>query len=169
MLTFDLKTKHKVASKTQSYKTFLFIVENKLHQICSQNGDHYVCNKTNEFNKITTCQSFDGLSSYCLIHLKSQQSVLLFGGVKPRGVQFIDWSDSIYRFSCMDSQWKELNIKMPIKLSLFGLVATKNEQYIIILGGLTTAHKSSDDIFIYDIRNNIFTKSKIKCPKKERY
>eukprot|EP01084_Bolivina_argentea_P278829 476522_1 len=74
--------------------------------------------------------------------------------------------NSIYQFSFIDSKWKQLNIKMPIKVSNFGLVSTKNEQFIIMLGGVTVGYECSDNIFIYETRNNIITKSKMKCPMK---
>ncbi len=43
------------------------------------------------------------------------------------------YEDSIYRFSLEDSNWEELCVEMPTELANFGLVATENEQYIIIL------------------------------------
>eukprot|EP01084_Bolivina_argentea_P236344 397419_1 len=151
MVTFNLKTKNKVTKKEQDEGYFgLIFVEHKLHQICSRNGDHYIYDTTKQFQKLTTCNSLKDLFNYNFIYLKSQKTVLLFGGVS-----WPDWKNSIYGFSFIDSKWKELNIKMPIKLSYFGLVSTKNEKYIIILGGMTNISFSSqiDDIFIYDIRN----------------
>eukprot|EP01084_Bolivina_argentea_P015583 29202_1 len=162
MVTFDLKTKDKITIKKQQHRIDfrLIFAENKLHQICNsaaiggtpQSGDHYVYDATEQFQKITTFQSFDGLADYGLIYLKSQNSIFAFGGRT-----LFDLTNTIYRFSCVDSKWKELNVKIPIKLFAFGLVATKNEQYIIILGGVH-AHGYTDNIFIYNIRNNIFTK-----------
>eukprot|EP01084_Bolivina_argentea_P015580 29197_1 len=173
MVTFDLKTKDKITIKKQQHRIDfrLIFAENKLHQICNsaaiggtpQSGDHYVYDATEQFQKITTFQSFDGLADYGLIYLKSQNSIFAFGGRT-----LFDLTNTIYRFSCVDSKWKELNVKIPIKLFAFGLVATKNEQYIIIFGGATDA-SFSDDIFIYNVRKNIFTKSKMKCPKKGSY
>ncbi len=39
----------------------------------------------------------------------------------------------MWRF--VDSKWNEVNDDIPIKTKDFGVVTTKNEQYIIILGG----------------------------------
>eukprot|EP01084_Bolivina_argentea_P146463 256430_1 len=172
MVTFDLKTTNKVTIKKAEEDTFhfeLFFVEDKLHKICSENGDHCIYDKTKQFQKITTFEDFTDLYNYHSIHLKLKQSIsiLLFGEHVSAFLsnQATDsCQNSIYSFSCTDLKWKELNIKIPIKVSDFGLVATKNEQYIIILGGRMRHRKYSDDIFIYDIRNNIFTKSKMKCP-----
>eukprot|EP01084_Bolivina_argentea_P318105 551595_1 len=43
MTTFDLKTKNKVTSNTEQDICFgLIFVEDKLHKICNENGDHYI-------------------------------------------------------------------------------------------------------------------------------
>eukprot|EP01084_Bolivina_argentea_P236345 397421_1 len=152
MLTFNLNTRNKVTSKKeQDTGDFgLIFVEDKLHKIHGRDGDHYIYDKTKQFQKITTFKSLQNLVHYGLIYLQSQKTALVFGGILyPNGEK------SIYGFSCIDSKWKELSIKMPINLSHFGLVSTKNEKYIIILGGMTNISFSSqiDDIFIYDIRN----------------
>eukprot|EP01084_Bolivina_argentea_P031198 57747_1 len=129
MLTFDLQTRNKETSKTEEDTCYfgLIFVEDELHKICSRNGDHYIYDKTKEFQKITTFKSLEYLVYYCFIYLQSQKSILLFGGYKLGGAQ-----NSIYRFSCIDSKWKALNIKMPMESSQFGLVSTENEKHIII-------------------------------------
>eukprot|EP01084_Bolivina_argentea_P031197 57745_1 len=130
MSTFDLQTRNKETSMTEEqgigYCGLIF-VEDKLHKIYSRNGDHYIYDKTKEFQKITTFKSLEYLVYYCFIYLQSQKSILLFGGYKLGGAQ-----NSIYRFSCIDSKWKALNIKMPMESSQFGLVSTENEKHIII-------------------------------------
>eukprot|EP01084_Bolivina_argentea_P194059 332922_1 len=82
IVIFDLKTKNKMTLKEHQYKTAfgLIFAENKLHQICNlvkrggtvQNGDHYVYDKTNQFQKITTFKSFAYLYHYGLIYLKKK-------------------------------------------------------------------------------------------------
>eukprot|EP01084_Bolivina_argentea_P031502 58305_1 len=158
MLLFDLKTKSKVTSISQQYKRYVqfIFVENKLHQICNSvrpgstvdNGDHYIYDQTKQFKKITTFKSFEHLSDYSSIYLKSKKSILSFGGYN---IEKGGYQNSIYRFSCIDSKWKELNIKMPIKLSDFALVSTTNEQYIILLGGYIRLGDTVD-IFIYNTK-----------------
>eukprot|EP01084_Bolivina_argentea_P177395 306772_1 len=63
---------------------------------------------------------------------------------------------------------------MPEKLSRFGIVCARFDEYIIILGGsydynasITMDNKYSDNIFIYDIKFNTFRKSKVKLPKSD--
>eukprot|EP01084_Bolivina_argentea_P072619 131857_1 len=175
ILIFDLNTKTKVTITEEQFKQlFGFImIEDKLHQICHmvssnsemENGNHYIYNATQQFNKITTFKPLEKLFFYGLIYLKSKKAVLLCGGHK---FGFV-FQDSIFLFSCIDSTWKELSIKIPLKLSGFGIVATTNEQYVIILGGWCGGQLYSDHIFIYDTRNNTFSQSKIKCPVKGMY
>eukprot|EP01084_Bolivina_argentea_P009400 17555_1 len=113
MLTFDLQKRNKVTSKKeQDVGHFgLIFVEDKLHKICPLSGDHYIYDKAKQFQKITTFKSLNKVRSHCFLYLQSQKSILLFGGHKlGNGNQ-----NSIYGFSCIDSKWKELKIKMPMK------------------------------------------------------
>eukprot|EP01084_Bolivina_argentea_P015581 29200_1 len=168
MLSFDLKTKKTLIRYTGGNESFeLIFAENALHQIC-HTGNHYIYNTTKQLQKITTFNSLKNLGFYGVIYVKRNKSILLFGGWNILGWNMCNTFNTIYQFSFIDSKWEELNIKIPIKLFAFGLVATKNEQYIIIFGGATDA-SFSDDIFIYNVRKNIFTKSKMKCPKKGSY
>eukprot|EP01084_Bolivina_argentea_P171129 296489_1 len=52
MSTFDLKTRNKVTSKTEQDAFALIFVEDKLHKICNGDGDHYIYDKTKQFQKI---------------------------------------------------------------------------------------------------------------------
>eukprot|EP01084_Bolivina_argentea_P194715 334138_1 len=55
MLTFDVKTRKKVTSKKEEredeYGFRLIFVEDKLHKISIRNGDHYIYDKTKQFQK----------------------------------------------------------------------------------------------------------------------
>ena len=51
----------------------------------------------------------------------------------------------------------------------FGLVKTRNERFIIILGGFDAQSNGCDDIYIYDTNNNLFSQSKISCPAKSGF
>eukprot|EP01084_Bolivina_argentea_P015571 29178_1 len=178
MAVFDLKNNKMTVKEDQQYELSvqLIFADNRLHQIC-QRGDHYVYDKTNKFQKLTTFNALSGRRDQEIIYMKSKKSILAFGAVgffphnpitntRPYGMK-----RSIYQFSCPDSQWTELNIKTPTALCGCGLVATTNERYIIILGGKSGLRKgdNADAIFIYDTRNNVFVKSKIKCPEEAEY
>ncbi len=180
MIIFNFKTKTTTLSAESSKQVYsLIFVDNKLHKICCPYFDsrgHFVYNNhsTNQFTKITSFKSVGNSLLHCsVIYLHSRKLILMFGGKETKNNTF-QITNSIYQFSCPDSKWTKAQIEMPQKLEHFGLVATKNEQYIIILGGRTNFGVSSyypysNNIFIYDIRNNIFTKSKVKCPKKAKY
>ena len=59
---------------------------------------------------------------------------------------------------------------MPKPLSSFGAVSTRYHQYVIILGGVSKGFVNySDDIFIYNVHNQCFKKSDIKCPNKGQF
>eukprot|EP01084_Bolivina_argentea_P092208 165916_1 len=71
MVIFDLNTEHKATLKEEQCKRHseLIFVSDKLHQICTQSGNHYVYDKTKQFQKITTFNYFKGLQNYGLIFL----------------------------------------------------------------------------------------------------
>ena len=110
----------------------------------------------------------DGLQGHRLIHIKSNGIVLLFGGENYHNIY-----DSLYQYSVSHKVWNKLNISMPKPLSHFGIVSTRCERYVIILGGIVDVLNydvdDSDDIFIYDTKNNSFSKSNVLCPKKAAY
>eukprot|EP01084_Bolivina_argentea_P267723 454552_1 len=72
MLTFDLQTENKVTSKKEQNGGYfgLIFVEDKLHKICTRNGDHYIYDKTKKFQKITTFKSLKELIYYNFIYLR---------------------------------------------------------------------------------------------------
>eukprot|EP01084_Bolivina_argentea_P031503 58307_1 len=126
LFRFDVKTR-KQSTLAKLYSENLIIAEKKLHTIGNGTVSFYD-DTMQKFNKINEQQRLRFPNP--LIYLKSQNSIFAFGGRT-----LFDLTNAIYRFSCVDSKWKELNITIPTKLSSFGLVSTKNEKYIIILGG----------------------------------
>ena len=62
----------------------------------------------------------------------------------------------------LNKVWNKLNIRMPKPLSFFGAVSTRYQQYVILLGGRSKGYSYSDDIFIYDSKNDYFVKSDVK-------
>eukprot|EP01084_Bolivina_argentea_P125097 221671_1 len=111
-----------------------------------------------------------GLGSSALVHVKSKNIVLFFGGLyqDPDADYWtygVEWdtmfkrSNKIYQYSIKENKWSELlNITIPKELRGFGWVITTDERYIIMF---------CDDIWAYDMRLNTFVKSSIKCPKSE--
>eukprot|EP01084_Bolivina_argentea_P267724 454553_1 len=72
MLIFDLQKRNKVPSKKEQGARYfgLIFVEDKLHKICTRNGDHYIYDKTKKFQKITTFKSLKELIYYNFIYLR---------------------------------------------------------------------------------------------------
>ena len=154
------------------HNTRIIQIDNKLHHIGSRWGNkimfHHVWDtmdnnlryfsdkKEHKLHSSAT----NGLGRHGLIYLNSKKSIFLFGGRIAFGT---NCSDDIYQFSCFDEKWNKLNIKMPMKLQSFGIVKSRSERFIIILGGISNKQKSSN-IYIYDVRDGIFSKSKIEIP-----
>eukprot|EP01084_Bolivina_argentea_P041001 75667_1 len=164
---FDLKTqslkiKYTNASAIDwgSYSQFLFF-QNELHIVghCGSLVCTHSIYKTNE-NKLQTLHTFPiGFFGHKMVKLKSQE-LLLFGGIS--GTTYLN---HIYRY-CTDKTWHRLNIEMTIPLAYFGIVVTRNDDFVIILGG-RSHDLPIDDIFVYDIKKNRFHQTDVKCPCKE--
>ena len=142
------------------------IINDELHLIGGKrNNKHLIWrDKQKIFEELHVFEDLSlGFKSHKLIHMKSRQILLLFGGEstsKPL--------DVIYRFDIKKNEWNLMKIKMPQKLSEFGLISTNDEKYVILFGGVLYDERNgytfSDLIFILDIDNQIFHQSLIYCP-----
>ena len=151
------------------YNSRLLLIDNKLHNIGGERG-HWIWNiqtdkiseKGKQVKKIVNDHQHalwrQNLYDPAVIYLKSQQCILLFGG---RGSY---WRRSVHRFSISDNTWNKLDCKLPRSMNSCGIVKTRNERFIILFGGNISNVKNSDDIYIYDVRNNEVVKSEIKAP-----
>ena len=94
------------------------------------------------------------------IALKQRGKILLFGGY---GHEISDASRKMHEFSFQDNQWTELGVKLPIDLSDFGVVMTRNEQYLVIIGGWFKRITVSKNIYVFDLDKYEWSVSQIKC------
>eukprot|EP01084_Bolivina_argentea_P128776 227555_1 len=166
--TFNLKTK-----QSQTIATFkhvngpvrMIFIHGRLHLIIYQR--HFVWNEQNKeeeeihrFQPVGVRVGNGPSGGYGLIFLESVNKLLLIGGGGWNG-------DLIYEFCMKNKTWHKWNNKLPKTLQRFGVVSTRDDQYLIILGGSSRyGWEPSDDIFICDMRKKTkcFVQSKIKCP-----
>ena len=84
------------------------------------------------------------------------------GGRSPK---YRERTDIIRKYSIPTQQWEELEIKLPHKITEFGHVITKDERFIIIMGGYGGIKEYyQDTIFILDLYTMQFSKSDIRLP-----
>ena len=133
---------------------------------CGSNGNsHKIWNDAaHTFETIHTDQTFSeyaaGLSTFGLVFISKRKEILLLGGFNNTTFKRMN---EMYNFSIMTQKWTKLNVKLPKKINYFGHVITKDQRYIIILGGLDTTIVCNE-IFIFDLKTQKFIKSKIKLP-----
>ena len=98
-----------------------------------------------------------------MVHLKSQNKLLLFGGI---GIDYYNEyeQDTIYSYSISNKKWNTLSTQLPIPLCYFGYVLTKDEKKIIIFGGFSIYWENMNAIYICDIDTMKFKKADILCP-----
>ena len=144
------------------------IINNEFHVIGgSENGKHLKWNdgsKTMDIVHDLDNIDLNRIGHQRLIQLKDK--VLMFGGFEYR---VSNKSDKIYEYDTKDETWKVLDVKLPTKLYGFGCVSVLNDKFIILLGGSKGVNRNTDDIWIYCVGTKTFTKSNIKCPKRDQY
>eukprot|EP01083_Nonionella_stella_P198288 728145_1 len=126
------------------------------------NSVHFVWNEqTNETQEI---HQFEKIPyRHELKYIQSTNKLLLIGG---------NGSDLIYEYCLKNKKWQKWEVKIPLKLELFGVVVLANT-FLIIFGGVVSTnsgHSLCDDIFVCDMKKKkSMFKSSIKCPQKAPY
>ena len=103
-----------------------------------------------------------------MVHVSSQNKLLLLGGYDR---DYEDVIDTVRVYSTTKNEWKQLlndngdTIKLPLALSGFGCILTRDERYIVILGG-TSGGIGGEEVTIYylDLWSMEWTKSLVECP-----
>ena len=84
----------------------------------------------------------------------------------------VDIRNRIYSYDVSENKWNYTSIVMPTSMLNSGIVSSIDEKYIAIIGGEERIESWSidmipkDDIWIFNVDDSTFKKSKIKCPKK---
>ncbi len=143
----------------------------------SQNSKHFVWNDLNKslnpvfdfanikvptpsityWSRETTLSGIEFLRGSCLIHVASQNKLLLFGGDTFNGYYNLSY---IYEYSLETKVWGKWNDTIQLTCVYAGAVLTDDERYVIIVGG-----NFSDKIYVLDIIEPSLKRSSIKCPK----
>eukprot|EP01084_Bolivina_argentea_P206793 352957_1 len=172
VMKVDLKNK-KISVYTNNRQSFELIFlskenitltyNNQFHLIKLDDKKHFVWNDNdNIFDE--PIYSFNGIDKKLpsdIAHIKSKNIVLFFDG--------FDDEAPIYEYNYNKKLFFKLNVSLPKPYRVnFGITTVMNEKYILFFGGYMKG-VYYDDIFIFSVQTNTFTKSKIKCPKPTIY
>ena len=125
-------------------------------------------NETKEWENIHTFKEYsNGFDSFGLIYVSKRKELLLFGGYDYAS-DVNGHIDTIWKYCIPKQSWIRLNVKLPQKMNSFGCVITKNQQYIIIMGGFGNG-EYHDEIFIFDLKVMKIRESKTKLPFKRYF
>ena len=178
MSIYDMATNKLSNYPCNNEQGSLICVNSVCHNIGGwQSNYHKIWNDENkQFEQVHEFKEYpQGITSFGLIHDKKRENLLLFGGFESsiNGGRL----DDIHKYSLGTRIWTKLAVKLPHKLNLFGSVITKDQQYIIILGGYANidARIDSNDlgvrrdedfnhILILELRTMRFRESAIKLP-----
>eukprot|EP01084_Bolivina_argentea_P279150 477202_1 len=117
-----------------------------------------------QFETIYKFDEFTRFSPGCLVYIKSQKTVLMFGCY----VWSKKYFDDIYEYKIEHSKWYKLPIKLPKKYWTECINVIQNK-FVLLLGGYNDSDGYHDDIFIFSIKDRTFKKSTIKCPRESTY
>ena len=165
MTNIDLNTmKIKAHEITQDIglDPVVLMIQNECHVILGDESEHHY--KWNAKSKALddifefSEENFnEGLSDHGVIYIKSQNKLLLFGGTDEE-----ECYDDIWEYD-MNSKWSKLDdIKLPLAMSHFTWIMTRNEEYLIIFGGEDIFSERIKNIYILDLNDMIFYSSNIK-------
>eukprot|EP01084_Bolivina_argentea_P111923 199636_1 len=99
--------------------------------------------------------SFFYFSQPGIAHIPSKNSLLCIGGYSGK---CHDW---IYLYNTKCKTWTKLSQRLPVPMWFCGCVVSRNQKYVILLGGDYT-----DTIYVLDVATMKFRKSSIICPEK---
>eukprot|EP01083_Nonionella_stella_P102579 291901_1 len=103
-----------------------------------------------------------GSTHHGIIHLKSRNEVMLFGGYDCTNAMGYD---TIWIFDTKRYEWQQLyDVKLPQKMHSFGYILSENERYCILFGGKNRDIDNLSNIYIWDLHHMIFYESVIKAP-----
>lgn len=96
---------------------------------------------------------------------KNNAQLLAFGGFSCNNIR--NYHRGIWHYNLNVNGWTKLRANIPKQLQNFGICCINNK-YVMIFGGYSNGKKSgyeaNDDIYVYDIDNQVFTTSEIQCP-----
>lgn len=108
---------------------------------------------------------------YGLVYIASKQEILLLGGGERIHLHNFGISDRIRKYSLQTQKWQILNMRLPHRMGRFGCVLTKEQRYILIIGGNiyeklygNLCHYTSRSIFIFDLQKNEMFESSTRLP-----
>lgn len=154
----------------------LIFIAQKLHLIGGDDNDQHLIFDESEqtFTPLGASKAFNN-TEVTNLRLNDKQNKILILDCNDNGLHKFSKSkcSSIYSYSytysnCTNSnfqQWTTPIIELPLKMSKFAYTATKNQQYIVLLGG---CHRSveTDNIYIINLyqKDPNPIKSQMKCP-----
>eukprot|EP01084_Bolivina_argentea_P015522 29064_1 len=162
VITFDLLKYGEMAVHKQNKKiniggsTKSAIINGKYHVIRgNMNDKHLVWNaKDSTFDVVYKWAKEESKTAgHALVHIKSKNALLLFGGIQNK-IQ----NDSMWYYSIDKAKWTKLQQTLPYKCSKFAYVLSNDEKYVILLA----ANKNNIDIV--NLNTMTFQRSLIKTP-----
>eukprot|EP01083_Nonionella_stella_P007314 21146_1 len=138
-------------------------VHDTLHIIGgSKTNKHYTFNeKYQRFEQIHRFTQYrESFSKHALVHIKSQNRLLLFGGEQNNSVAL----GAIYSFCLCTSKWTEIETKLPFPTCNVSAVVSSDESHVVLFAGF---EMMCSLIWIMDAKTFAFRESNAKTMQHE--
>ena len=148
------------------------LIRNELHIIGGMHSNKHF-RFDHKTKKLDIVHSFDNLSAAEIATGIAQISgkLLTFVGDDDAGAPYDQ--PEVLEYNISNNEWRTLQTKsgIPREMYKFGCVSVLNNQYVLLFGGgqMYLEIERYRDIYIYSISKQTFTKSTIKCPKRDTY
>eukprot|EP01084_Bolivina_argentea_P251649 422125_1 len=142
------------------------IISNNFHIICgSKNNKHLLWNNNtskfqalHSFNKILN-KSNNELYGQTLVYIPSQKALLLFGGGSSN--LYRKW---IWKYSLNNNSWGKIAMRLPYSFFKTACILTKDEKYIIMLGGGISDYGNLRYIHVMNLNTMLIQRSNVNLP-----
>ena len=172
LLVIDMTTKRISATHRSELITpnsKLSIIDGLCHVFFGDDGAHYILDddKMSSFKLVDQVRNaYENFNGFGLIYRKKWGEVLVFGGHETNEEMYGRKLSDIYKYSLINNLWSMLDVDLlPFDMNRFGYVMTKDERYVIIMGGNTDKWPQKDNmIFIADLDERVLRKSEMTLP-----
>eukprot|EP01084_Bolivina_argentea_P278132 475028_1 len=140
----------------------LFVIGgDKCHSISKWNAE------TKQLTPINNIYNKTKLDVFGWTYDNNTNCVLIFGGYDNNTNNNNNYVDYILQYDVTKNESNKLPISLPIAMCNVCCLNAINNNYVLIFGGYNGV--SQNDIYIYSIKTQTITKSKIKCPTKNKF
>ena len=159
----ELRIINNLSEWSSGYGATGIVIDGELHRIGGDGTKHMHIKYNPNTNRVEELHDFRAMFGlqYIAHHqmVRIKDDIWMFGGNE---------LDLVHQYNISTNKWVRLKQRLPRPLSSFGCTVLFDGEYVAIFGGESGGCRRNE-IFIYTIRDKMFRKSRMKCPKADEY